>query len=94
MRDLKYINDESQQIECKIRRLDDFCTEQKIDHVDFIKCDVEGAEFFVFRGGLGTIKKADQSYLPKCCGNGPRHLITTQTILFYFSQVWIMSVLR
>lgn len=45
MRDLKYINDESQQIECKIRRLDDFCTEQKIDHVDFIKCDVEGAEF-------------------------------------------------
>lgn len=58
MRDLKYINDESQQIECKIRRLDDFCTEQKIDHVDFIKCDVEGAEFFVFRGGLETIKKS------------------------------------
>lgn len=58
MRDLKYISDESQQIECKICRLDDFCTEQKIDHVDFIKCDVEGAELYVFRGGLETIKKS------------------------------------
>ncbi len=45
-----------QKIKCKINRLDNFIT-KLVTHVDFIKCDVEGAELFVIRGGLETLKK-------------------------------------
>jgi len=41
---------------CKFSTLDDFAKENKIQKIDFIKCDVEGAEKFVFEGGLETIK--------------------------------------
>ncbi len=30
--------------------LDHFCRENKLDRIDFIKCDTEGYEYFVFRG--------------------------------------------
>ena len=43
-------------VTCKVRRMDDFVREQGVT-VDFIKCDVEGAELFVFRGGLETIRR-------------------------------------
>ena len=39
-----------------VRKLDNFVTEKNIN-VDFIKCDVEGAELLVFKGGIETIKK-------------------------------------
>lgn len=39
-----------------LMRLDDFVKQNKIK-VDFIKCDVEGAELFVFQGGLKTIRE-------------------------------------
>lgn len=42
-------------IKCKIKRMDDFS--KKIPKIDFIKCDVEGAEIFVIKGGIKTIKK-------------------------------------
>ena len=41
---------------CHVRRLDDFAAESGLA-VDFIKCDVEGAELHVFRGGMETIAK-------------------------------------
>ena len=44
--------------ECKIKRLDDFApAELPIKRLDFIKCDVEGAELFVFQGARETIVK-------------------------------------
>lgn len=43
-------------VQCKVRTLDDFTAESDVV-VDFIKCDVEGAELFVFQGGLRTIAK-------------------------------------
>ncbi len=45
-----------QEIKCKVFPLDDFM-EQHEFAVDFIKCDVEGAELFVFQGGEETLKK-------------------------------------
>lgn len=43
---------------CKTRRLDDFISElPSFKKLDFIKCDVEGSELFVFKGGIETIKK-------------------------------------
>lgn len=44
-------------IKCKIKRIDDFVKKEKIK-IDLIKCDVEGAELFVFQGGEGVLKKS------------------------------------
>jgi len=43
-------------IQCLVKRLDEFVFENNV-HPDFIKCDVEGAEFLVFRGGYESIRK-------------------------------------
>lgn len=43
-------------VQCRVRTLDDYTTETGA-HVDFIKCDVEGAELLVFQGGIETIKR-------------------------------------
>ncbi|MGE4232307.1 MAG: FkbM family methyltransferase [Bacteriovoracia bacterium] len=43
---------------CEIKRLDDFVSSiQNFNRLDFIKCDVEGAELLVFKGGLKTIEQ-------------------------------------
>lgn len=39
---------------CKVEKMDDFVQEKDII-VDFIKCDVEGAELLVLKGGIETI---------------------------------------
>ena len=41
---------------CSVKRLDDYVFSNNLE-VDFIKCDVEGAELFVFQGGLEVLKK-------------------------------------
>lgn len=45
-----------EEIRCSVLPLDDFVASRDIN-VDFIKCDVEGAEFLVFKGGLKTLGK-------------------------------------
>jgi FkbM family methyltransferase len=48
--------DDIQVCKCSVRTLDDFSID--LNHpVDFIKCDVEGAELFVFEGGIKTIHR-------------------------------------
>ena len=42
---------------CKVDTLNHFLSHQNINKLDFIKCDVEGAELFVIRGGIDIIKK-------------------------------------
>ena len=49
-------DDTYQTIECQVVTLDAFVSEHQIDQLDLIKCDVEGAELFVVRGGLNTIE--------------------------------------
>jgi FkbM family methyltransferase len=41
---------------CQLMTLDEFVTAHQVS-VDFIKCDVEGAELFVFRGALETLQR-------------------------------------
>ena len=56
--DLDYCSDGmSVQIECPVVTLDEICVQEKIDRIDLIKCDVEGGELFVFRGGVQTLRK-------------------------------------
>ncbi len=47
-------NDEAVKVECDASTIDDFVAENKISKIDFIKCDVEGAEYFVYQGGIKT----------------------------------------
>lgn len=44
-------------IDAELRKMDDFVLENGIGRLDFIKCDVEGSELFVYKGGLNTIQK-------------------------------------
>ena len=50
-------SDNLQIIKCKVMTLDKFVKDNKIKKIDFIKCDVEGGEFFVFKGGERSIEK-------------------------------------
>ena len=43
--------------ECMFRTLDDFLEEQRIDAIDFMKVDVQGAEYRVLAGGDGALAK-------------------------------------
>lgn len=56
MADLREL-DTTKKVTCKVIRLDDFVKENKINRIDFIKCDVEGSELFVYEGGIESIKK-------------------------------------
>jgi FkbM family methyltransferase len=41
---------------CHVKRLDDFIKDTGVK-VDFIKCDVEGGELFIYQGGIESIKR-------------------------------------
>ena len=45
------------ELTCEATTIDLFAQETKLAKLDFIKCDVEGAEFMVYKGGVETIKK-------------------------------------
>ena len=45
-----------QSVVCKVKTLDGF-TRENGNRIDFIKCDVEGAELLVFRGALESIQR-------------------------------------
>jgi FkbM family methyltransferase len=44
------------ELSCAVTTLDSYCQNSNLQ-VDFIKCDVEGAELFVFQGGRETIAR-------------------------------------
>jgi FkbM family methyltransferase len=48
---------ETERVDCKVGRLDDLVQEYHIASVDFIKCDVEGSELFVYQGGQESIRQ-------------------------------------
>ncbi len=40
-----------------LTRLDDYCSKNSISSLDFIKCDTEGSELYIFQGAQQTIVK-------------------------------------
>lgn len=46
---------EAREVSCSVKKLDDECA-GRVRPVDFIKCDVEGAELFVFRGAAEILQ--------------------------------------
>ncbi|MCC6182564.1 MAG: FkbM family methyltransferase [Bacteroidia bacterium] len=49
-------NEAMTKLECQTSTIDKFISENNITRLDFIKCDVEGAEFMVYKGGSEAIK--------------------------------------
>jgi FkbM family methyltransferase len=47
-----------QTISCNTKTLDDYCLKRKINRVDFIKADIEGAEFLMLKGAINIIKSS------------------------------------
>lgn len=45
-----------EKIKCRAETIDEFTLREEIG-IDFLKCDVEGAELMVFQGGLSTITR-------------------------------------
>lgn len=52
-----FASDENREVEVEMTTLDDFSKEHGIERIDLVKCDVEGAEIFALRGGLGAIAR-------------------------------------
>ena len=50
-------SDTTRKIECKFEKMDDFINNNSVKRLDFIKCDVEGAELFVYKGAIESIKE-------------------------------------
>lgn len=44
-------------LECQANTIDNYMAENGIAQLDFIKCDVEGAELMVYKGGKDTFEK-------------------------------------
>lgn len=73
----------------KIRtvRLDDYVADQGIPRLDFIKCDVEGAEFLVFKGGVSAIEKFRPVVYAEILDRHTRRLgYAAQDIFDFFSE--------
>ncbi len=51
--------DKHRKLSAPIIDLDTFLRQQRIEKVDFVKCDVEGAELFVLQGGDRLFRSAD-----------------------------------
>lgn len=60
---LSNVSDSKSAVEiiCKVDTLDDFVQKTNTKKIDFIKCDIEGAELFALKGAINSIVK----YRPK-----------------------------
>ena len=81
---IKNISESSNYKKVKTRSLtlDKFCVDKKIDNIDFIKCDVEGAEKLVIEGAMQSILKFKPVIFlellrkwSKCFGYHPNELV-------------------
>lgn len=53
----KITENNTKRIKVVLKKLDDYCQKNRIDKIDLIKCDVEGAELFVLKGGIKVLKE-------------------------------------
>ena len=61
-RSMSYLKSSNREEKCTVKRvqlttLDDYFSKVNISRLDFIKCDAEGAELLVFKGGKETLKR-------------------------------------
>jgi transketolase len=52
-----FATEENRELSVEMTTLDAFAASAGLEHIDVIKCDVEGAELLALRGGLATIER-------------------------------------
>lgn len=52
-----FASDENREVSVQMSTLDRFAASHALERIDLVKCDVEGAELFVLRGGMPTIER-------------------------------------
>jgi len=70
---------------CPMTTLDKYISSiHHIKNVDFIKCDIEGAELLAFRGGVKTIESSQPIILFECVDEFTRNFGYSSEDLFHF----------
>lgn len=59
--------------ECKVIRLDDYAEAAHLSRLDFVKCDVEGAELFALKGMIRTLDKFSPILYLEICPDWTRN---------------------
>ena len=73
-------------IKCNFHTIDKFCEENKIDFIDFIKIDVQGAEYLVLEGAKNILKNKKIKYLQMEIIIGDTY--KNQKPLFYYIKLF------
>ena len=47
----------NRKVTCQVVSIDEFVAEREVEKIDFLKCDVEGSELLVMRGGVQTLER-------------------------------------
>lgn len=83
-----HVDNEASSEEVEMTTLDNYCLRNKIERVDFIKCDTEGSEFLVFQGAKGVINKYRPVILSEIDrGHLHRYQQTTDSVEQFFSKL-------
>ena len=69
---------------CEVITLDSFATSKKIKKIDFIKCDIEGAELLAFKGAQNVLKKFHPAMMIEVTRGSSEAFGYTPEILFQF----------
>jgi FkbM family methyltransferase len=73
--------DSLQKVEITVTTLDNFFQNRSVNQLNFIKCDVEGHELSVFKGGKNTLSKYKPTLLFEC-----HHKYAQEGSLFTFLE--------
>ena len=57
-----------------LRRLDDYVTDNNVEHIDFLKIDVEGLDYNVLSGGSDTFKNKTSFIQFECSGDVKKYV--------------------
>jgi FkbM family methyltransferase len=72
----------SDSVACRAVRLDDYVAENKLDRVDFVKMDIEGAEWFALHGATAVISRWRPTMLVEING------VTCRTLGYEPQRIW------
>lgn len=76
-----------QKIEIPIETLDDYCFSKDVKHIDFLKIDVEGHEFFVLKGAQKMFKTSSIDFIQFEFSGGSREARTfLKDFIDFFDQ--------
>lgn len=75
-------------VSIQIQRLDDYCLQQNVEQIDFLKIDTEGHELEVLKGGRNIIQSATKAIQFEYGGTYQDAGITLEMIFDFLGDKW------